>query len=122
MEADFRKWLIRVLAEDNWYAQSTEVMFGLGTPDVYAIKDGAVYVSVPDDAEFGNYVILSHDTGKLTSVYAHLQKIIVEQYQTVKKGEIIGYVGHTGMATGDHLHFEIRQGGKPEDPRQKLRF
>lgn len=92
-----------------------------GTP-VYAIKDGAVYVTVPDDAEFGNYVILSHDTGKLTSVYAHLQKIIVEQYQTVKKGEIIGYVGHTGMATGDHLHFEIRQGGKPEDPRQKLRF
>ena len=40
MEADFRKWLIRVLAEDNWYAQSIEVMFGLGTPDVYAIKDG----------------------------------------------------------------------------------
>lgn len=40
MEADFRKWLVRVLAEDNWYAQSIEVMFGLGTPDVYAIKDG----------------------------------------------------------------------------------
>lgn len=40
MEADFRKWLIRVLLEDNWYAQSVEVMFGLGTPDVYAIKDG----------------------------------------------------------------------------------
>lgn len=92
-----------------------------GTP-VYAIKDGAVYVCVPNDKEFGNYVILSHDTGKTTSVYAHLQSFTVEQYQTVKKGEIIGYVGQTGMATGPHLHFEIRQGGKPENPRQKLKL
>lgn len=92
-----------------------------GTP-VYAIKDGAVYVCVPNDNEFGNYVILSHDTGKTTSVYAHLQSYTVEQYQTVKKGEIIGYVGQTGMATGPHLHFEIRQGGKPENPRQKLKL
>ena len=92
-----------------------------GTP-VYAIKDGAVYVCVPNDKEFGNYVILSHDTGKTTSVYAHLQSFTVEQYQTVKKGEIIGYVGQTGMTTGPHLHFEIRQGGKPENPRQKLKL
>lgn len=92
-----------------------------GTP-VYAIKDGAVFVCVPNDKEFGNYVILSHDTGKITSVYAHLQSFTVEQYQTVKKGEIIGYVGQTGMATGPHLHFEIRQGGKPENPRQKLKL
>ena len=92
-----------------------------GTP-VYAIKDGAVFVCVSQDKEFGNYVILSHDAGKTTSVYAHLQSFTVEQYQTVKKGEIIGYVGQTGMATGPHLHFEIRQGGKPENPRQKLKL
>ena len=92
-----------------------------GTP-VYAIKDGAVFVCVQDDKEFGNYVILSHDTGKITSVYAHLQSFTVEKYQTVKKGEIIGYVGQTGMVTGPHLHFEIRQGGKPENPRQKLKL
>lgn len=92
-----------------------------GTP-VYAVKDGAVYVCVANDAEFGNYVILSHDTGKSTSVYAHLKNFVAEQYASVKKGEIIGYVGQTGMATGPHLHFEIRQGGKAEDPRQKLKF
>lgn len=92
-----------------------------GTP-VYAVKDGAVYVCISNDAEFGNYVILSHDAGKNTSVYAHLKNFVVEQYQSVKKGEVIGYVGQTGMATGPHLHFEIRQGGRAEDPRQKLKF
>ena len=92
-----------------------------GTP-VYAIKDGAVYSNIENDPEFGNYIILTHDTGKMTSVYAHLSKSLVERYQSVRKGDIIGYVGQTGMATGPHLHFEIRQGGKAEDPRTKLRM
>ena len=90
-----------------------------GTP-VYAIKDGAVYAAIENDPEFGNYIILSHDQGKMTSVYAHLSKMSVERYQSVKKGDVIGLVGQTGMATGPHLHFEIRQGGKAEDPRIKL--
>lgn len=90
-----------------------------GTP-VYAITDGAVNSVILNDPEFGNYIILSHNHGKMTSVYAHLSKTLVEQYATVKKGDIIGYVGQTGMATGPHLHFEIRQGGKAEDPRIKL--
>lgn len=90
-----------------------------GTP-VYAIKDGAVYAAIEKDPEFGNYIILSHDLGKMTSVYAHLSKITVDRYQYVQKGDVIGYVGQTGKATGPHLHFEIRTGGKAEDPRIKL--
>ncbi len=92
-----------------------------GSP-VYAVKDGAVTFVIENDKEFGNYIILQHDKGKTTSVYAHLQSATVQQYQNVKKGEIIGYVGHTGMATGDHLHFEIRQGGKAENPRDIFKF
>lgn len=92
-----------------------------GTP-VYAIKDGAVSVVVNGDSTFGNYIILSHDTGKMTSVYAHLSKITVDQYTYVKKGQIIGYVGQSGLATGPHLHFEIRQGGVPQDPQKKLKL
>lgn len=92
-----------------------------GTP-VYAIKDGAAYCCIKNDPEFGNYIILTHDLGKMTSVYAHLSEIKIEQYQSVRKGDIIGYVGQSGMATGPHLHFEIRQGGKPEDPRLKLKL
>lgn len=90
-----------------------------GTP-VYAIKDGAVYTVIENDSEFGNYIILSHDQGKMTSVYAHLSKVYVDRYQYVKKGDVIGLVGQTGKATGPHLHFEIRAGGKAEDPRNKL--
>lgn len=92
-----------------------------GTP-VYAIKDGAVFSCIENDSEFGNYIILSHDQGKLTSVYAHLQSVKVEQYQSVKKGDIIGFVGQTGLATGPHLHFEIRKGGKAEDPKKRLKL
>ena len=90
-----------------------------GTP-VYAIKDGDVYFCIENDATFGNYIILRHDLGRMTSTYAHLSKICVSQYQYVKKGDIIGYVGQTGMATGPHLHFEIKVGGKALDPKEKL--
>lgn len=90
-----------------------------GTP-VYAIKDGDVYSCIENDSTFGNYIVLRHDLGKMTSTYAHLSKITVKQYQSIKKGDIIGYVGQTGMATGPHLHFEIRVGGKALDPREKL--
>ena len=83
---------------------------------VYAVKDGHAAYCIEKDPTFGNYIILTHDTGKMTSVYAHLSSICINQYQFVKKGDIIGYVGHTGMATGDHLHFEIRQGGVAQDP------
>lgn len=92
-----------------------------GTP-VFAIKDGTVAVKVHNDSTFGNYIILSHDKGKLTSVYAHLKSTEVEQNEYIKKGKIIGYVGKTGMATGAHLHFEIRKGGIPKDPSQMLKF
>lgn len=90
-----------------------------GTP-VYAIKDGAVAYTIENDPEFGNYIILTHDTGKTTSVYAHLKSICVDQYKSVRKGDVIGFVGKTGKTTGPHLHFEIRQGGKAQDPRSKL--
>ena len=92
-----------------------------GTP-VHAIQDGVIQAAVTGDKTFGNYIIISHSGGKMTSVYAHLSKMIVTNSQKVKKGEIIGYVGHTGMATGSHLHFEIRQGGKPLDPESKMRI
>ncbi len=90
-----------------------------GTP-VYAVKDGHAAYCIEKDPTFGNYVILTHDTGKMTSVYAHLSSICINQYQFVRKGDIIGYVGHTGMATGDHLHFEIRQGGVATDPQSVI--
>lgn len=92
-----------------------------GTP-VYAIKDGYVAYAIKNDPTFGNYVILTHDKGAMTSVYAHLSKICFEQYEYIKKGDIIGFVGQTGMATGPHLHFEIRKGGIPLNPEAELKL
>lgn len=90
-----------------------------GTP-VFSVKEGIISTVVKNDKIFGNYIIVSHDEGKLTSVYAHLSRIETEQNKKVKKGEVIGFSGQTGMVTGPHLHFELRQNGKPEDPRLKL--
>lgn len=90
-----------------------------GTP-VYAIKDGIVSLCIKNDPTFGNYIILSHDDGLMTSVYAHLKESLVKNKAIVKKGDIIGYVGKTGKVTGPHLHFEIRQNGKVQNPEKVL--
>jgi murein DD-endopeptidase MepM/ murein hydrolase activator NlpD len=55
----------------------------------------------------GNYVIIDHGHGLFTAYY-HLQKLYVEQGDTVSQGQVIGLAGHTGNTTGPHLHFEVR--------------
>ena len=66
-------------------------------------------------AGYGRLIILDHGQG-LTSRYGHLDQIMVKLGQTVERGELIGQVGMTGMATGPHLHFEIRLNEKPQNP------
>lgn len=90
-----------------------------GTP-VKAVKSGTIALAKKNDSVFGNYIIIKHNENAMTSVYAHLSKLKVEPGQTVKKGDVIGYVGQTGMATGPHLHFEIRFGGVAENPEKLL--
>ncbi|MDM4766438.1 M23 family metallopeptidase [Pelomonas sp. SE-A7] len=69
---------------------------------------------------FGNVVHLRH-AGDRTTVYAHLSKIDVRKGQRVDQGQQIGAVGSTGWATGPHLHFEFRVGGRHQDPRMIAR-
>ncbi len=66
---------------------------------------------------YGNVVILKHDT-KVTTLYGHLSRFAasLRNGQRVKQGDIIGYVGKTGLATGPHLHYEFRHGGSHRDP------
>lgn len=80
-----------------------------GTP-IYAAADGIVTTVNTNKyaSTYGYYCIISHGGGYST-VYAHQKQVpIVKVGQTVKKGQIIGYVGSTGRSTGNHLHFEIR--------------
>jgi len=69
---------------------------------------------------YGNVIIISHNGGYST-VYGHCSVRLVKKGQYVNKGTIIGKVGRTGNATGPHLHFEVRLGGKPVNPLSYLK-
>jgi len=81
---------------------------GIEGQPVYAVLDGAV-ISARWREGYGNTVIISHENGKIRTLYAHLARIPGSiRYGTwVKKGQIIGYAGSTGSSTGPHLHFEL---------------
>lgn len=65
--------------------------------------------------QFGKMIIIKHKNGYF-SVYGHLSKILVKKNKYIKRGEIIGKVGSTGLSTGPHLHFEIKKYQKPINP------
>lgn len=82
--------------------------------EVVAADDGIVEKSTYNQYS-GNFVVIRHLDNYTTS-YAHLSKAIVKAGDRVSKGEPIGYVGSTGISTGPHLHWEIRNNGEPVDP------
>lgn len=86
--------------------------------NIYAAKSGVVIHAAKGTGSswsYGNYVIVSHSDGTST-LYAHMSRIGCKQGQTVRQGDVIGYVGTTGRSTGNHLHFEIRVGSTRKDP------
>lgn len=89
-----------------------------GGTKIYASKSGVVVHAAQGTGgywSYGNYVIVSHSDGTST-LYAHMSRIGCKQGQTVKQGDVIGYVGSTGRSTGNHLHFEVRVGSTRKDP------
>ena len=81
----------------------TDIAAPLGTP-VKASGSGVVVLSDKDYFYTGNMVVVEHGQG-LHTVYAHLQSAEIKVGDIVQKGDIIGYVGQTGRATGAHLHW-----------------
>lgn len=90
-----------------------------GTP-VYAADSGTVIYSGHNGGGYGNLVKISHGGGIVT-YYAHLSSRAVSQGASVKKGQLIGYVGNTGNSRGNHLHFEVRVNGTPRNPLNYLK-
>ncbi len=84
-----------------------------GTP-IYAATDGTVNFSGRNGG-YGNFVRIRHDGG-LSTGYAHMSRIAVRNGEEVRRGQVIGYVGSTGLSTGPHLHYEMYRNGQKIDP------
>ena len=84
-----------------------------GSP-IYAVADGQVAVATYNNG-LGNYVSIDHG-GSTSTRYSHMTNFIVQPGQYVTQGQIIGYVGQTGIATGDHLDFAVTQNGQTVNP------
>ncbi|MCX7959658.1 MAG: M23 family metallopeptidase [Deltaproteobacteria bacterium] len=87
---------------------------------VWAVADGIVYFAGVMGG-YGNLIILKHKGG-LETRYGHLSRFGngIRQGISVEQGRLIGYVGSTGVSTGPHLHFEMRQNGKIINPLKKV--
>lgn len=85
-----------------------------GTP-IYATRAGTVTVASYQAGGAGYYVSINHGDG-FASIYMHMTRYVVSKGQSVAQGELIGYVGSTGIATGPHLHFGVSYGGTYVNP------
>jgi murein DD-endopeptidase MepM/ murein hydrolase activator NlpD len=86
---------------------------GWGSP-IVAAGDGRV-VGAGWGGGYGREVQIAHGGG-ITSLYGHMSEIVAAPGSFVRAGQLIGYVGSSGLSTGPHLHFEVRQGGQPVNP------
>ncbi|MDX2074762.1 MAG: peptidoglycan DD-metalloendopeptidase family protein [Alphaproteobacteria bacterium] len=93
-------------------------MAGAVNSKIYATADGTVSFSGRLGA-YGNMVEIDHGF-KIATRYGHLSRILVEDGDPIKKGQVIGIQGSTGRSTGPHLHYEVRYNNQPMDPRNFL--
>ena len=83
--------------------------------DVFATGNGVIREVKSARRELGNHIIIDHGFG-FETVYAHLDGFNVRVGQKVKRGDVIGFVGSTGLSTAPHLHYEVRVNGNHTDP------
>ena len=86
--------------------------------EIHAVMSGIVKKSSWEDS-YGNYILIDHGNGYKT-LYAHCSKLLKKAGDTVEAGETVALVGHTGRATGPHLHIEVRKNGEKIDPQPFL--
>jgi len=96
----------------------TGIDFGAdgGTP-IFSVMDGVVLLRLTNMRTFGHHIVIYHGGG-VTTMYAHMSSFgAFNVGDSVSRGDVIGYVGRTGLSTGDHLHFEYQINGSAHNPR-----
>jgi murein DD-endopeptidase MepM/ murein hydrolase activator NlpD len=95
-----------------------DVAVPIGVP--VRASGGGTVLQAGEDPEYGTFVLLEHPEG-YQSKYGHLSRTTVVAGQVVEAGLVIGLSGNSGRSSAPHLHFEIRRGGEPIDPRTMLK-
>jgi len=101
------------------YHQGVDIRGPLGS-DVKATAEGTVLLQTYDNGS-GRYVVIDHGNGFRTK-YAHLKKSLVQEGDTVERGQVIGLLGNSGRSTGPHVHYEILYGDKVVNPSRFIRI
>jgi len=85
-----------------------------GTP-IYATGKGKIIQADSKSSGYGKHVRIDHGYGYVT-LYAHMSKMNVKVGQKVNRGDVVGFVGNTGLSAGPHCHYEVRKNGSPVNP------
>lgn len=107
-------WRVHPITGEMEFHPGVDIGASLGTP-IHAAMAGTVHLA----GSYGGYglcVILDHGDG-LQTLYGHCSQLLVSRGQYVEGGQVIALVGSTGVSTGPHVHFEVRQNGVAVDPR-----
>ncbi len=112
-------WRIHPVKKKRLFHAGLDIAAPKGAP-IRSVAPGKV-TFVGNLGGYGNLVILSHADG-MTTRYGHCSQILVKKGQNIKAGQIIAKVGMTGVATGNHLHFEVRKNGNTLNPANYIRF
>ena len=106
-------WTINPFTNLGYLHQGVDIAWGVGTP-IVAAANGVVVQTGYNDV-LGNYVTVQHKYGFVTR-YLHMLRVETHAGVHVNRGDVIGYLGSTGLATGPHLHYEVHLGGNYLDP------
>ncbi len=103
----------------QWYLhRGIDIAYGYNVP-VVATARGKIVTIDYEPLGFGNYVTIRHRYGFYTR-YAHLQRVFVSRGQDVQQGQVIAWMGNTGLSTGPHVHYEVMIGSEVVDPAKYL--
>ena len=106
----------------RWGRQHKGLDIKLNTGDtIYAAFTGKVRIVRSEAKGSGKYVVIRHNNG-LETIYGHLSRPLVDEYDQVFAGDVIGLGGHTGRSTGSHLHWEVRYLGNALNPEEVIDF